>query len=319
MLELAHVHAEALLSLVPSTCPASARARTVNRARAFFLDALVPIERTHRTMVENAALLKRLNSSLHRRTAELVAANRQLRREIAQKEAAEHSLLLSEKRMRGLSHRVLLAQEEERREISRQLHDEIAQILTGINVKLASLKSESGVSNRSLSEHISSTQRLVEKSVDIVHQFARDLRPTLLDDLGLIPALHSYLKGYNKQTGLRVAFSAFAGVEKLSSDKRIALYRVAQAALVNTAQHARASRVSVSIRSHPGAVLMEVKDDGRSFDVKHVLDPVRNKRLGLIGMRERIEMLGGRFGIDSAPGRGTTISAMLPIKRQKGC
>jgi hypothetical protein len=90
----------------------------------------------------------------------------------------------------------LSAQEEERKEISRELHDEIVQTLTGINVQLASLKIESGVSKKSFSKHISYTQRLVEKSVDIVHQFARDLRPTLLDDLGLIPALHAYLKAF---------------------------------------------------------------------------------------------------------------------------
>jgi signal transduction histidine kinase len=318
ILELAHIHAEALLALIPVDCPETVRSRTVKRAGAFFLDVLIPIERTHRAVAENSALLWRSNRSLRRRTADLIAANRLLRREIAQRKAAEHSLRLSEQRMRRLSHRVLLAQEEERREISRELHDEIAQILTGINVQLASLKFESGVSNTSLAEHIRSTQRLVEKSVDIVHQFARDLRPTLLDDLGLIPALHSYLKAFAKRTGLRVAFSAFAGVEKMRNDSRIVLYRVAQAALVNVAEHAHAARVSVALRSRPRAVLMEIKDDGRSFDVGRVLDPVRNKRLGLIGMRERVEMVGGSFRVESAPGRGTTVSAVLPFKRQAG-
>jgi signal transduction histidine kinase len=317
ILELAHIHAEALLALIPDNCSDTVRARTVKQAGAFFLDVLVPIEKTHRAVTENAALLRRSNKSLRRRTTDLIITNQLLRKEISQRKAAEHSLRLSEQRMRRLSHRVLLAQEEERREISRELHDEIAQTLTGINVQLASLKFESGIGSASLSEHISSTQRLVERSVDIVHQFARDLRPTLLDDLGIIPALHAYLKGFAKRTGLHVAFSAFAGVEKMRNDSRIVLYRVAQASLVNIAQHAHASRVSVVIRSHPKAVLMEVKDDGRSFDVERVLDPIRNKRLGLIGMRERVEMVGGTFKVESAPGRGTTISAVLPFKRQK--
>jgi signal transduction histidine kinase len=218
-------------------------------------------------------------------------------------------------RLRHLSHQVLSAQEAERKEISRELHDEIVQTLTGINVQLASLKIESGVSTTSFAKHIGYTQRLVEKSVDIVHRFARDLRPTLLDDLGLIPALHAYLKGFTTRTGLQVDFSTFAEVEKLSNDKRTVLYRVAQAALINIAQHAKASQVRMSIKSLPQAVLMVIKDDGKSFDVAHVLDSRRNKRLGLIGMRERVEMVGGKFKVESAPGHGTTISSLIPFKR----
>ena len=216
--------------------------------------------------------------------------------------------------MRHLSHQVLLAQEEERKDISRELHDEIVQTLTGINVQLASLKIESGASKKSFSKHITYTQRLVEKSVDIVHQFARDLRPTLLDDLGLIPALQTYIKAFAARTGLRVRFLAFAGVEELENDKRTVLYRVALAALVNVAEHAKASNVSVVIKALPQAVLMEITDDGRSFDAAHVLDSRRNKRLGLIGMRERVEMVGGTFRVDSAPGRGTTISAKTSLQ-----
>jgi signal transduction histidine kinase len=302
----------------------------VRLAGAFFLDALSPIEKTHRAMVDNVALLKHSNESLRCRTSELLAANQSLKKEIAQRKSAERSLRLSEQnhrallkkahqmqlQLRHLSHQILLAQEEERKEISRELHDEIAQALTGINVQLASMKTEFGASKKSFSRHISQTQRLVEKSVDIVHQFARNLRPTLLDDLGLIPALHAYLNGFAKRTRLRISFSTFAGVEKLSNDKRIVLYRVAQAALINIAQHAQANSVNVDIKAPPHAVLMEIKDDGKSFDVEHVLDPSRYKRLGLVGMRERVEMVGGIFQVESAPGRGTTVSAKLPFSRR---
>jgi len=94
------------------------------------------------------------------------------------------------------------------------------------------------------------------------------------------------------------------------------LYRVAQAALVNIAEHAKASSVSVTIEELPEAVLMEIKDNGVSFNVAHVLDSRRNKRLGLIGMRERVEMVGGTFRVVSLPGVGTTVSAMLPFKNK---
>jgi two-component system sensor histidine kinase DegS len=224
---------------------------------------------------------------------------------------------IMQKKLRQLTHQIILAQEEERKEISRELHDEIVQTLTGINVQLASLKIESGVSKQSFSKHITYTQRLVEKSVDIVHQFARDLRPTLLDDLGLIPALHAYMKTFTKRTGVQVSFSTFSGIEQLSNDERTVLYRVAQAALINISQHAEATKVTVVIKQIPNAINMEIKDDGKSFDVAHVLDSRRNKRLGLIGMRERVEMIGGTFNVTSAPGSGTTVSARIPFKHNK--
>jgi signal transduction histidine kinase len=326
-LDLATIHGQALRALTPTDATSFAIANRTRKAGTFFLDVLNPVEKTHRAMTENVTKLKSAVESLRKRTIELTAANQRQKLEMLQRKTAERSLRQSEQnhrvllrearqmqlRLKHLSHQVLSAQEAERKEISRELHDEIVQTLTGINVQLASLKIESGVSKKSLSKHITYTQRLVEKSVDIVHQFARDLRPTLLDDLGLIPALQAYLNGFTARTGLHVKFTVFAGVERLSNDKRTVLYRVAQAALVNISQHAQATRASVAIRSLPKAVVMEISDDGKAFDVTRVLDYRKNKRLGLIGMRERIEMVGGKFEIKSAPGSGTTISARIPF------
>jgi signal transduction histidine kinase len=327
-LDVAAIHGRALGSIIPESCSSEQRARTVVMASAFFLEVLTPIESTRSASIENVASLRKANETLQQRTAQLSTANRNLRTEVLVRKSAQNSLRLSDQnhrillgearrmqqRLRHLSHQVLSAQEAERKEISRELHDEIVQTLTGINVQLATLKIESGVSKRTFTKHISYTQRLVEKSVNIVHQFARDLRPTLLDDLGLIPALHAYMKGFTKRTGLRVGFSTFAGVEKLSNDKRTVLYRVSQAALVNISQHAQANKVSVNITAQPNSVLMQIKDDGKSFDVDRVLDSRKNKRLGLIGMRERVEMVGGTFNVESSPGVGTTISAMIPFR-----
>ena len=329
-LDIANIHGYALLDLMSPNGNEASRVRAAKRAGEFFLEVARPIERTHSAIQEKFTELKDSNESLSERTAELLASNKSLKAEMVQRKKAEESLRLSEKnhgvllrearqmqiRLRHLSHQVLSAQEAERKEISRELHDEIVQTLTGINVQLASLKIESGVSKKSFTRHISYTQRLVEKSVDIVHRFARDLRPTLLDDLGLIPALHAYMKSFTARTGLQVGFSTFAGIERLSNDKRTVLYRVAQAALVNIAEHAKASSVSVTIEELPEAVLMEIKDNGVSFNVAHVLDSRRNKRLGLIGMRERVEMVGGTFRVVSLPGVGTTVSAMLPFKNK---
>ncbi len=108
-----------------------------------------------------------------------------------------------QEQLRRLSRQILSAQEDERKKISRELHDVIAQTLTGINVRLATLKKEAALNTKGLDRNIARTQRLVEKSVDIVHQFARELRPAVLDDLGLIPALHSFVKIFSKRTGIR--------------------------------------------------------------------------------------------------------------------
>jgi signal transduction histidine kinase len=148
-----------------------------------------------------------------------------------------------------------------------------------------------------------------------VHQFAGQLRPAALDDLGLIPALHSYMKDFAKRTGLAIRFASFTlgKIEQLDSAKRTVLYRVAQEALVNVAKHAQASLVKVRIQKLGGIIRMDVKDNGKSFEVQRVLSTKRNKGLGLLGMRERVEMVGGRFAVESAPGQGTTIRAEVPF------
>lgn len=255
------------------------------------------------------------------------SSNRQLKKEIVQRKAAEGALRQSEQhdirllaesqllqeQLRQLSRRTLRVQEAERKRISRELHGSVTQLLSGINVRLANLKVEATANTKGFGQKIAHTQRLVEKSVDIVHRFARELRPAVLDDLGLRPALHSLLKDFTKETGLQVSFTASAGLEELSHAKRTAFYRVAQEALANVARHAHATRVAVSIRKVPGAVLMRIRDDGKAFDVTHVLPARKNRRLGLIGMRERLEMVGGLLTVESAPGKGTTVIAQIPL------
>jgi signal transduction histidine kinase len=135
----------------------------------------------------------------------------------------------------------------------------------------------------------------------------------MLDDLGLIPTLRVYIEDFPKRPGRKILFSAFAGAEALHNDKRTVLYRVAQEALINAAKHSQAKVIKVSLLSVPGGVGLEIADNGRSFDVSRLTSARWNKRLGLIGMRERVEMVGGRFNIVSAPGAGTTIRAEIPF------
>jgi PAS domain S-box-containing protein len=281
-----------------------------------------------RVAVSDISALKRAEEA-QRHVEALDAANRELKQEIVRRKGVEKALKKNErysrqllarslqlqKQLQHLSHQVLRAQEEERKRISRELHDDVGQVLTAISFHLAVLKREAGPNGKDLKSKIVHTQRLVEKSVDLVHQFAGQLRPTALDDLGLIPALQSHVKDFAKRTGLSVHFAPFTHgrTEFLDGDKRTVLYRVAQEALVNVAKHAQASLVTMSIRKLRGALRMEVRDDGKSFDVRGVLSSKRKKGLGLLGMRERVEMVGGRFAVESSPGKGTAIRVEIPL------
>jgi signal transduction histidine kinase len=325
-LDLARMHEEAMTALILPENTKHSRVGVIGHAGVFFAEALTPIEETHRGAREANVHLKVIIETLTQRTVELAASNEDLKREIDRRRSVEESLRTSEQtssqlleksrrmqeELRLLSRRMLSAQEEERKIISRELHDVIAQMLTGINVRLSSLKTKSTTSTRELQKKIEVTQRLVEKSVDIIHRFARDLRPAVLDDLGLIPAMRSYLKLFTEQTGIRTSFTAFAEVEKLNGASRTALYRIAQEALTNVSRHAKASVVKVSIRLRQNRICMEIQDDGRGFLVEDAAAIQHSKRLGLLGMRERAEMVGGTFCVDSAPGKPTTVHIEIP-------
>jgi signal transduction histidine kinase len=328
-LDLAKLHEQILITEILPRSTARRRSALIKQAGIFFAVAITPIEKTHRSTRDATEQLKKFIETLSQRTVELAAANLELSLEIGQRRVAEAALQKSERhysellkqsehlqeQLRRLSRQILSAQEDERKRISRELHDVIAQTLTGINIRLATLKKEASVNTKGLDRNIARTQRLVEKSVNIVHQFARELRPAVLDDLGLIPALHSFVKLFSRRTHLHVHLKAFAGVEQLDSDKRTVLYRIAQEALNNVSRHAHASRAEVSIEKLPDSIGMKIKDNGKSFNSEHVLNAKGRKRLGLLGMRERVEMVGGTFCVESAPGKGTTIQVEIPFAK----
>jgi signal transduction histidine kinase len=328
-LRLAQIHEQALWDVIdalPEGAPAR-RHRMIKQAGHFFAEAILPLEATHSAALQANERLSTLNRTLRLRTRDLLAANKSLTREIERRRTAQASLRRSEaqsvgllaqsRRLQGhlrlLSRRVLATQEDERRRISRELHDVVAQLLAGIHVQLALLKSDAATNSAGLRKKISRTQHLVEKSANRVHKFARTLRPALLDDLGLLPALHSFLKQFTKETGIRAHLTAFPGVDTISNSKRTALYRIAQEALTNIARHAHAGRVDVRIRKCGAAVHMRIQDDGRGFEVDTMWREQKRRHLGMLGMRERTEMVGGTFLIESSPGKGTTLEARIPF------
>lgn len=286
-------------------------------------------QRLCRIAVSDITALKQATET-QRRMEVMALANQNLRREIIRRRSVERALKKSQnqsgklleqsrqmqERLRLLSRDVLLAQEEERKKISRELHDVIAQTLAGINVGLTNLQREAALGGTDIERSIARTQHMVEHSVSIVHRFARELRPTVLDDLGLIPALQSFTKAFREETGLQVRLSAAPTIEDITAGCRTVLYRVAQEALTNVARHANATTVRVNIRKLRDAVCMRIKDNGKGFREDLARHVRKNKRLGLLGMKERLEMVGGSFAIFSKPGAGTTIEALIPLRRK---
>ncbi len=324
-IDMALIHEESLLAHALIMTDPIRRELLIQKARLFFAEAIIPVEQTHLAAMAANIRLALMNKGLDQRTLELATSNQQLKKEIAHRKVAEEALKISEhqtlqllKQSKLLSRGILSVQEEERKRISRELHDVIGQTLTGINVRMATLKTEATANTKGLSKSIAQTQRLVGKSLDIVHQFASELRPAVLDDLGLIPALHSSLKTFTLKTGIRTSMTAFAGVESLSIGKRTALYRIAHEALTNVVRHARAEQVEVHIHKISNFACMDIKDNGTGFNVDQVLYRTKQKRLGFLGIRERTEMYGGKFNITSTPGQGTTLQVQLPLGNRSG-
>ncbi|RRJ96915.1 PAS domain S-box protein [Opitutaceae bacterium TAV4] len=263
-----------------------------------------------------------------RRVELLAASNRKLEEEIVRRQATETALKKSElhtrrlleqsrqlqEKLRRISHQILTVQEDQRKKISRELHDEISQLLVGIIVHLVNFTKEAELNPDRIRKTITPLRRLVEKSVLTVHRFARELRPAMLDDLGLIPALRAYIDSFHRKKGRCIRFMASTDADVLDNDRRTVLYRVAQESLVNMARHSQARVVTVRLLKIGGRVILEISDDGKAFDVARLTSARWNQRLGLVGMRERVEMVGGRFSVESAPGAGTTVRAEVPVQ-----
>jgi len=214
---------------------------------------------------------------------------------------------LSERFERDAFRRVVDAQELERRRLSRELHDETGQALTSILLGLRVLEDtlESEESRRATAE----LRELVVATLQDVRRLALELRPSALDDFGLAPALEHLTTTFGEQTGMKVDFEAALGEQRLPTEVETALYRIVQESLTNVVKHAHAQRVSIALTKMEGSVKAVVEDDGQGFD-----PAATDGGFGLVGMGERLALLGGRLRIESNPGAGTTIAADVPLQ-----
>ncbi|HWI50571.1 MAG TPA: sensor histidine kinase [Symbiobacteriaceae bacterium] len=213
---------------------------------------------------------------------------------------------------------ILRAMEEERKRIARELHDETSQSLTTIMVNLDVIEKQLTDPGDEVAGRVRLTKEIAQRTLDETRRLMFDLRPSALDDLGLVPALRWFVNQRVVPRGLQVEFHA-AGMEgRLPEELETALFRIVQEAVTNTVKHAKAKRVSITLLREPGLIRAEVQDDGRGFHPVHIVSKDQKDRgLGLFGMQERAALVGGAVQVESAPGRGTTVKVTVP-DRVKG-
>jgi signal transduction histidine kinase len=212
--------------------------------------------------------------------------------------------------LQDLSSKLLDAQETERRSLSRELHDEVGQSLGLLLMDVGRLSTQLG-SDAKLQEMVQRIKTVAERTVQTVRNMALLLRPSMLDDLGLVSALEWYAREVSRRGEVEVEVKAENVSEALPDALMVCIYRVVQEAVNNVQRHAHAKNVTVELRETPTAVQVQIKDDGRGFDAG------RTRGMGLLGMEERVKRLGGTIAIASEPGAGTTIRAELPLPAAK--
>jgi two-component system sensor histidine kinase UhpB len=224
--------------------------------------------------------------------------------DVSERRLAELEIARSREELRALAARLQQIREEEKRRIAREVHDELGQVLTALKFEVARAAA------REERPEIDPLTPLIERALTSVRRICSEIRPSLLDDLGLTAAAEWQLQEFRDRTGLQCVLSAALNDERIDAERSTALFRILQEALTNVARHARASRVQVRLREEPGAVTLEVQDDGAGIEPGRATD---SRSLGLLGMRERALIFGGSILVSAGAGKGTIVRVSLPL------
>jgi PAS domain S-box-containing protein len=232
--------------------------------------------------------------------------------DMTERNQAEKLAQIYLKEMQQLSARILETQEEERRRLAHELHDELGQGLTATLLSLKNLENQVGTGPMAV--HVKHASSIITILTQQVRALSLNLRPSVLDDLGLVAAVRWYIRERVESTGLRVVLNVDKNLPRLSAVRETTCFRVLQSALTNVLRHAHAQQVQVGMRQEDGNLVLTVRDDGQGFDVKAARQAaLKGKSLGLLGMEERVRLAGGSYTISSTPGQGTEVSVELPV------
>ena len=229
--------------------------------------------------------------------------------ELVKKRTGELEELSS--KLKILSRQLITLQEKERKEISRELHDEVGQALLAVKIDLEGAQRKIASKSSGIDKNVNDAYALTLDLIDRIHELSLDLRPSIIDELGLIPALRWYTDRYSERTHIDVDFHASGTLSGLSSEVEISLYRIVQEALTNIVKHAKADRISIALRKVGPSIHLRIKDNGRGFN-PGILRRYNENKVGLFGIREKVGLLQGTFQISSEKGKGTVLKVVLP-------
>ncbi len=225
-------------------------------------------------------------------------SNAQLLRDLRNKESE----------LRRALRRAVELQEDERKRVARELHDEVGQALTSILIRLKTLQEEAD--NKATSDRLDDLRSLTAQTIEGLRRLAMDLRPAALDSLGIVPALQWYTQQCAERTGLVINFTSSVKFERLALETELILYRIAQEGITNAIWHGKAKIIDIILERNQNRILLTITDNGKGFN------PIAtNHGLGLVGIRERVELLNGNFNVKTSPGTGTRLLIEIPIKK----
>ncbi|MBI4300256.1 MAG: HAMP domain-containing protein, partial [Chloroflexi bacterium] len=263
-----------------------------------------------------ARSLDTMRERLRQSMDEVTRANRELEDRVR---ARTREVEASRNQLKGVLAKVISAEEEERKRIARELHDETSQEATALMISLDTLLAARDLRLWDLRARLQGSKALAERIVDGVQRMIFDLRPSVLDDLGLASAVRWYAESRLKDVGIDLHLQVEDEEQQLPAQIEVAVYRAFQEAITNVARHAEARSVRVGLMRSEEALVLTVDDDGKGFDLEHLTPgPDRLEGLGILGMRERLALVGGRLEIDSQVGDGTRVRIEVPLEANGG-
>ena len=233
----------------------------------------------------------------------------EIHQNVTENKKTEDRLRISREQLRGLTAYLESAREEERRKIAQKIHDELGQILTGLKIDLSWISKELSKEQEPILEKTKSMSKLVDTTIQTVKRIAAELRPGVLDDLGISAAIEWQTGEFEKLAEIKCEFSSKPGDIILDQERSIAIFRIFQEILTNIIRHANATKVKISLNEEGGNIVLKVRDNGKGISKEQIADP---KAFGLIGMRERVRPWVGEIKISGAPDKGTMVVVSIP-------